>query len=364
MTYALENIWKRYGLSTLALKSVNLTIPDEEFLVIYGPAGAGKSSVLNILAGIAKPTSGDVLRNGESILAVPPENRNAAMAFENYALYSHLSVFENLAFPLRARRVPDAEVTERVEVMAEMMGIAHVTGRRPGFLSGGQRQRVALARAIIRSADIYLLDEPIGHLDAKLRHRMRAELKALAEDRKSTVVFTTTSSREALALGDRVAVLNAGKLEQIGTPEEVYHQPANTFVATFVGDPPMSLLDVTLQQDGDRVSLTLRGGQAIGSAPVSVFSGAVDSVKIGFRSREISLVDAGAPHSVSGTVTITEQLGYSVIEVSGIAGQRVSIPTPTDGSLRAGETVGLRFDGSASHVFANERAVFHAGGAL
>ncbi|MBU2534350.1 MAG: ABC transporter ATP-binding protein [Alphaproteobacteria bacterium] len=364
MTYALENIWKRYGLTTLALKNINLTIPDEEFLVIYGPAGAGKSSALNILAGIAKPTSGDVLRNGQSIIFVPPEKRNAAMAFENYALYSHLSVFENLAFPLRARHMPDKEVAERVTAMAEMMGIAHVTDRRPGFLSGGQRQRVALARAIIRPADIYLLDEPIGHLDAKLRHRMRAELKALAEDRKSTVVFTTTSSREALALGDRVAVFNAGKLEQVGTPAEIYHRPANTFVATFVGDPPMSLLDVVPQQNGDSVHLTLPGGRSIGEAPASVLGGVIEALQVGFRSREISLVDAGSPQSVSGMVATTEQLGYSVIEVDGIAGQRVSIPTPTDGSLKAGETVGLKFDGSASHVFVNQRAVFHAGGAF
>ena len=360
MTYALENIWKRYGLSTLALRNINLTIPDEEFLMIYGPAGAGKSSALNILAGIARPTSGDVLKDGRSILLVPPEKRNAAMAFENYALYSHLSVFENLAFPLRARRMSDKEVAERVRAMAEMMGIGHVTDRRPGFLSGGQRQRVALARAIIRPADIYLLDEPIGHLDAKLRHRMRAELKALAQDRKSTVVFTTTSSREALALGDRVAVFNAGKLEQIGTPAEVYHRPANTFVATFVGDPPMSLLSVAPQQDGDKVRLMLPGGQSIGEAPGAVLAGMDTAVQIGFRPREISLVDAGTALSVEGVVATTEQLGYSVIEIVGAPKHRVSIPTPVDGSLRAGETVGLKFDSSGSHVFANERAVYHA----
>ena len=363
MTYALENIWKRYGLMTLALKGIDLTIQDEEFLVIYGPAGAGKSSALNILAGIAQPSSGDVLRDGQSIRRVPPEKRNAAMAFENYALYSHLSVFENLAFPLRARHIADRDVKERVSAMAEMMGIAHVTERRPAFLSGGQRQRVALARAIIRPADIYLLDEPIGHLDAKLRHRMRAELKALAEDRKSTVVFTTTSSREALALGDRVAVFNGGKLEQIGTPAEVYHQPANTFVATFVGDPPMSLLNVVPRQDGDTLDLALPSGQTVGRAPASALTGVIESIQVGFRSREISLVDAGTPASVSGKVATTEQLDYSVIEIGSSADQRVSIPTPTDGSLRAGETVGLKFDSSASHVFADDRAVFHASGA-
>ena len=364
MTYALENVWKRYGLMTLALKGINLDIADEEFLVIYGPAGAGKSSALSILAGIAQPSSGDVVKDGASILRVPPEKRNAAMAFENYALYSHLSVFENLAFPLRARHMPDHEVNERVRAMADMMGLTHVTERRPAFLSGGQRQRVALARAIIRPADIYLLDEPIGHLDAKLRHRMRAELKALALDRKSTVVFTTTSSREALALGDRVAVFNTGRLEQIGTPAEVYHQPANTFVATFVGDPPMSLLNVVPRQNGDRLDLMLPGGQAIGEAPASALGRVGEALQVGFRSREISLVSAGTADSVSGVVATTEQLGYSVIEVDGIADQRVSIPTPTDGSLHAGKTVGLKFDSSALHVFADERAVYHAGGAL
>ena len=224
--YELRHVHKRYGLAKVALRKVDLVVSDREFLVLYGPAGAGKSTLLNILAGITRPTSGDVLRDGISVLGVPPEKRDAAMAFENYALYSHLSVGENLAFPLRARGMARAEIDARVKRFSDILGIGHLLDRRPGFLSGGQRQRVALGRAIIRPADIYLLDEPVGHLDAKLRHRIRAELKALAEDLRATVVFTTTSSREALALGDRVAVINHGRIEQIGTPADLYHRPA------------------------------------------------------------------------------------------------------------------------------------------
>ncbi|MEO6012511.1 MAG: ABC transporter ATP-binding protein [Devosia sp.] len=361
MSHALVSVWKRYGMRAIALRDINLEIRPREFLVIYGPAGAGKSTMLNILAGITQPTSGDVTRDGASILGVPPERRNAAMAFENYALYSHLSVFDNLAFPLRARRLPETAIASQVQSIAEMMGIAHVLSRRPGFLSGGQRQRVALARAIVRPADLYLLDEPIGHLDAKLRHKVRPELKALAQDRASTVVFTTTSSREALALGDRIAVFNQGRLLQVGTPAEIYHQPVDTFVATFVGDPPMSLIAARAEQEGEALLMKLPDGSSLGAVSRPLDTRSAD-LKIGFRSSDITLGDPQAPGSITGVVETVEQLGYSVIVLAGTASEQVSITTPFNSRLRPGETVGLRFAPNALHVFASDKAIYHAAG--
>ena len=353
--YSLVDVHKRYGLRTVALRKLNLDIRPGEFFVLYGPAGAGKSTILNLLAGLTRPTSGDVRRDGASITHLPPERRNAAMAFENYALYSHLTVAENLAFPLRAAGVRPAEIEVRVKSVAGVLGLPHVLDRRPGFLSGGQRQRVALGRAIIRPADIYLLDEPIGHLDAKLRHRMRAELKALAVDMKATIVFTTTSSKEALALGDRIGILNAGRLEQAGTAAELYDRPANTFVASFVGDPPMSFLNVSVRPAEGGPALVTGDGQSIGKAP----SGALGrgGLKAGVRSTALTLVDPGTPGALAGQVEVVEHLGHSSIAVVLSGTDHIQVLLPADARLRPGERVGLRVDPTRLHIFADETAL-------
>lgn len=362
--YELKSIHKRYGLSKVALRKIDLTVRDREFLVIYGPAGAGKSTILNILAGITKPTSGEVLRDGQSILHVPPEKRDAAMAFENYALYSHISVGENLAFPLHARGMSRGDIDQRVKRISGILGIGHLLDRRPGFLSGGQRQRVALGRAIIRPADIYLLDEPVGHLDAKLRHKIRAELKALAEDLSATVVFTTTSSREALALGDRVAVLNSGRIEQVGTPADLYHRPANAFVASFVGDPPMSFISVEPRRGGDRVAFVTPDGMPVAALAAEAVAGLRDepgsTIQVGFRSNEVRLAEAGDPGTLRGRVDVIENLGYVKIALVGIGRDQVSVSFPTGKRLSVGETVAITFPRDAVHLFQNARAVAHA----
>lgn len=349
--YAFNNVHKRYGLRTVALRKLNLEIRDGEFLVLYGPAGAGKTTILNLIAGITKPTSGDILRNGQSVAHMPPEARGAAMAFENYALYSHLSVADNLAFPLRAAGLGRDEIKKRVGEIADVLGIPHVLDRRPGFLSGGQRQRVALGRAIIRPADIYLLDEPIGHLDAKLRHQMRAELKALAEDMKATIVFTTTSSKEALALGDRIAVMNEGHLEQLGTPEELYRAPQNTFVGSFIGDPPMSFLSVTAENGHLRAA----GGEMMGRAPQGVdLSGAL---QVGVRSSAIDLTAPDAPGAIPAQVSVLEHLGHSNIAVVAVGEDEVSVTLPANAQLSSGEAVGLKIDPAGLHLFADAKAI-------
>jgi len=244
----LRQVTKYYG-RNLAVKDLTITCQEREFLVIFGPAGAGKSTTLRLIAGISPINSGEIWLDGQNLGGIPPENRNMAMAFENYALYSHLSVYDNLAFPLRARKIRREELDRKVRQMAELLQITPLLERRPGFMSGGQRQRVALGRALIRDADIYLLDEPISHLDAKLRHHMRGELKAMCAEWDSTVVYVTHDYKEAMALSDRIAVLNKGHLMQIGTPDEVYNYPANQFVASFLGDPPMSFLKAHIQRE-------------------------------------------------------------------------------------------------------------------
>lgn len=353
--YSLVDVHKRYGLKTVALRKLNLEVRPREFFVLYGPAGAGKSTILNLIAGITRPTSGDIRRGGASIVKLPPERRGAAMAFENYALYSHLSVAENLAFPLKAQGMGRADAEERVRRIAAVLGIGHVLERRPGFLSGGQRQRVALGRAIIRPADIYLLDEPIGHLDAKLRHRMRAELKALAVDMKATVIFTTTSSKEALALGDRVGVINDGRLEQVGTPAELFHSPANTFVASFVGDPPMSFLSVSGRSEAGGTGLYTAQGHRVGSAqPVRAEAAGLQA---GIRSDAISLVDSSAAGALPGRIDVLEHLGHSRIAVISVGGDQLSVSLPAESESRVGDDVWLSIDPSRIHLFQKNVAV-------
>jgi multiple sugar transport system ATP-binding protein len=356
----LRKVTRRFGLATMAVKGLDLTVQDREFLVLYGPAGAGKSTTLKMIAGIIRPTSGDIVRDGHSLLAVPPERRDMAMCFENYALYSHLSVFENLAFPLRARGTPEVEIRAKVAKIAETLGIPHLLERRPGFLSGGQRQRVALGRAIIRPASTYLLDEPIGHLDAKLRHRMRAELKGMARDLASTIVLTTTSSREALALGDRIAVLDQGVLQQLGTPEEVYHRPANEFVASFVGDPPMSFLDATLESRAGEPGLRLSTGDLLPLGPGWAGSIAGSACRLGVRAAELSIADVtDGRHSLAVTVDQVELLGHVRVVRLLVGREPVAVVVPPERSLSPGQPLWLALDPERLHVFQNGRAVRH-----
>lgn len=359
----LRSITKRYGLSALALRDLSFEIRDQEFLVIYGPSGAGKTSTLRIIGGITKPTSGDILRDGRSILDVAPENRDMAMAFENYALYSHMTVYDNLAFPLRARKLSAKDIDDRVHAVARMLQISDLLSRRPGFLSGGQRQRVSLGRAIVRPADAYLLDEPIGHLDAKLRHRMRGELKAMSADLNATIVLTTTASREALALGDRIAILRNGMLEQIGTPEEVYHRPANEFVASFVGEPPMSFLDVEpVRDDGlQYFRIQATDHRLLATAELAEhLNGEKEGYRLGARASEMTLAtQPDESHRVPGEVYIVEHMGYSNI-ISVKVGEgliRVMAHSSFRPSIR--DTVWLSLDSHHVHLFFKQKSVYH-----
>lgn len=359
----LRNITKRFGLTTLAVRNLSLEIKDHEFFVIYGPAGAGKTTTLRLIAGVSQPTSGDILRDGQSLKDVAPENRNMAMAFENYALYSHMSVRENLAFPLKAKKFSKGEIDERVQRIAKILQISDLLDRRPGFLSGGQRQRVSLGRAIIRPANLYLLDEPIGHLDAKLRHRMRAELKAMAVDLDATVALVTTSSREALAMGDRIAILHNGILEQVGTPEEIYHKPLTEFVASFVGEPPMSFLDVTLVQEAGQLALTLNGSSTkllVSNQLAGNLNGNKDNYRLGVRASMLTIAgQKDDSHPVPGQVYVVEPLGYCNILTLRVGEGLLRVSVDPAVRPEPNETIWISLNSASVHLFHKQKAVSH-----
>lgn len=359
----LRKVTKRYGLSTFGVRDLDFEVHDQEFLVIYGPSGAGKSTTLKLLAGIIKPTAGDILRDGQSLLNVAPESRDMAMAFENYALYSHMSVYENLAFPLHAKGMSKQEIDDRVQRTARMLQISDLMDRRPGFLSGGQRQRVALGRAIVRPASLYLLDEPIGHLDAKLRHRMRGELKAMSVDLRATIVLVTTASREALALGDRIAILREGHLQQIGAPNQVYDQPANEFVASFVGEPPMSFLSIEPFSENGKLYFKIQDCDPCLPVPVQLaqhLNGEKAGYRLGVRASEITIAfKQDSEHQVPGKIFIVEHMGYCNILSIQVGNGLVRVITDPAIAPQRNETVWLSLDAEHMHLFYQSKALSH-----
>ena len=352
----LQNLTKYYG-KTLAVQDLNITCRDREFLVIFGPAGAGKSTTLRLIAGVSPISSGEVRYKGHSLNGVAPEHRNMAMAFENYALYSHLTVYDNLAFPLKARKTDKAAIKKRVQAMAELLQITELLDRRPGFLSGGQRQRVALGRALIREADVYLLDEPISHLDAKLRHHMRGELKAMGAQWEATVVYVTHDYKEAMALSDRIAVLNQGRLMQIDTPDEVYHRPAHQFVASYLGDPPMNFLDAEIKRDNGNSYLQTRQLQlSIDEATTAEISQQSPSglLRVGARATDLTISPVQTETcTVPVEVYVVETFGFRNIVTCQVQGgglvQSVASPEMT---LKVGDTAWLELTTDRIHLFA------------
>src|ERR671913_528692 len=243
----LKNINKEYGDGYAAVKDVSLDIVDGEFMILVGPSGCGKSTVLRMIVGLEDITSGDIEIGGQRVNEQAPRDRNLSMVFQNYALYPHLTVFENIAFPLRLAKTPDAEVDERVRRAAELLELTEHLDRKPANLSGGQRQRVAMGRAIVREAQAFLFDEPLSNLDAKLRGQMRTEISRLQRRLGITTVYVTHDQTEAMTLGDRVAVLRKGLLQQVASPRELYERPVNLFVAGFIGSPPMNFIPGTLE---------------------------------------------------------------------------------------------------------------------
>ena len=242
----LQNIVKRYG-GFVGVQNMSLDIADEEFLVLLGPSGCGKTTTMRMIAGLEEPTEGNVVIGGEVVNEIDARDRDVAMVFQGYALYPTMSIYENIRFPLRMRGIPAAEHDARIRKAAEMVELGSFLDRKPGALSGGQRQRAALARAVVRQPQVFLMDEPLSNLDAKLRQSMRVQIKHMQRQLKVTTVYVTHDQIEAMTLADRIVIMNKGAIQQVGTPDEIYSDPANTFVAGFIGSPPMNLIEGTAQ---------------------------------------------------------------------------------------------------------------------
>jgi len=258
---ALRNVTKRYD-NVEAVRGINLDIPDNEFVVLVGPSGCGKSTTLRMVAGLEEVTAGDIFIGGAVVNDLPPKDRDIAMVFQNYALYPHMTAFENMSFGLKLRKFPKDEIKRRVDQAARILDISELLERKPKALSGGQRQRVAMGRAIVRNPKVFLFDEPLSNLDAKLRVQMRTEIKRVHQMVKTTTVYVTHDQVEAMTLADRVVVMNNGSIEQIATPQELYHRPTTRFVAGFIGSPAMNFVRCRLEQNG--AGLRVRLSDAIG----------------------------------------------------------------------------------------------------
>ncbi|MCW2567767.1 MAG: ugpC [Mycobacterium sp.] len=307
----LNNISKTYGDGYHAVDSVDLDIADGEFMILVGPSGCGKSTLLRMIVGLEDISSGDLFIGGERVNQRAPRDRNLSMVFQNYALYPHLSVYENIAFPLRLKKTPDSEVRRRVEDAAKTLELTEHLDRKPSQLSGGQRQRVAMGRAIVRQADAFLFDEPLSNLDAKLRGQMRTEILRMQRRLGTTTVYVTHDQTEAMTLGDRVAVLRKGVLQQVASPRELYEQPVNLFVAGFIGSPPMNFLPASISGGDLRLPFLTCAvppelAARVGDRPLLIAGVRPEHFE------DIELVDEGKRHggvSFEATVDVTEWLG-------------------------------------------------------
>ncbi|MEM9907172.1 MAG: sn-glycerol-3-phosphate ABC transporter ATP-binding protein UgpC [Cyanobacteria bacterium P01_D01_bin.44] len=353
-----EQVNKQYENGFVAVKDLNLTIGDKEFLVLVGPSGCGKTTSLRMLAGLEDISSGNLLIDGRRVNDMPPKDRDIAMVFQSYALYPHMSVFENMAFSLDLQGVPKTETKQRVTAAAEQLGIEALLSRKPKQLSGGQRQRVAVGRAIVRNPAAFLMDEPLSNLDAKLRVQARAELNKLHKKLGTTFVYVTHDQVEAMTMGTRIAVMNKGILQQVDMPQTVYEKPNNVFVAGFLGSPSMNFSDAVLHQSGDQLMIKT-GSLAIPIPPEqhARYSGYADRhVIFGIRPESIyhpAYAPPGInPFSVKGEVSVVEAMGYELIAYFTLPnGQELVARFDPRAHLTTGETVEFVFDLSRFHLF-------------
>ena len=347
----IEHLTKHFG-DVVAVDDLTLEIVDREFLTLLGPSGCGKTTTLNIIAGLEDPTSGQVFFDDDDVTNVPPEQRDIAMVFQTYALYPHMRVYDNIAFGLRMRRTPTDEIDQLVQDAAKAMEIDHLLRRKPRELSGGQRQRVALARAIVRNAHVFLLDEPLSNLDAKLRVTMRTELKRLHAELEKTFVYVTHDQAESLIMSDRIVVLNEGKLQQLGTPEEIYNQPANAFIAGFVGSPPMNFFDGQLQNGGDQWLVKGEGYTCeFTPAPTQcLIENASAEVQLGVRPEDIEVLTSESP-TAQANVVVREPLGSDLFLTLELEGVPFKARTHPDARIDRGDTVPIRFKSTKVHLF-------------
>ena len=345
----LRDVVKRYG-AFEAVRNLSLTIEDGEFVALVGPSGCGKTTILHLVAGLLDLSGGEIFIGDRLVNDLDPKDRDIAMVFQNYALYPNKTIYKNLAFPLRMRRLASAEIDRRVREAARVLEITHLLDRRPRELSGGQQQRVALGRALVRDPSAFLMDEPLSNLDANLRVQMRTELRRFHRDLHATVVYVTHDQLEAVTMADRMAVINGGVLQQYDTPERVFTAPVNTFVASFIGSPPMNLLQARISG----AALEGEGGWRIGLSPENMWrarSAATPDIVLGARHSSISLHFDPIPNAISARIYTVEPTGDVTFAYARLGSATVTVSVPPHVSLVPDAPVWLTFDQQRLHLF-------------
>ena len=359
----LTNVKKVYDNDVVAVNNFNLEIADKEFIVFVGPSGCGKSTTLRMIAGLEDISGGTVEIDGEVVNDLQPKDRNIAMVFQNYALYPHMTVYDNIAFSLRIKKVPEDVVYEKVTHAAEVLGITECLLRKPRALSGGQRQRVAIGRAMVRDSKVFLMDEPLSNLDAKLRNQMRAEIILLRQKIDTTFIYVTHDQTEAMTLGDRIVIMKDGFVQQVGTPTEVFDMPVNLFVAEFIGAPKMNTFKTNLVREGDKYFVTPYGAkiEVTGKKAEMLKARNVQSQEIvlGVRPEHMNLAQPGDPAAISSTIRVNEMMGSElhlhVVEENGdkliVRIPTVSLEDEQRKHMNFGETLYVTFEGKVMHFF-------------
>jgi ABC-type sugar transport system ATPase subunit len=349
-TVSLRQLRKAFGAHAV-VHGVDLDIADREFLVLVGPSGCGKSTILRMIAGLEEATGGEIRIDGELVNERDPKDRDIAMVFQDYALYPHMTVADNMAFSLLYRGVAKAEIKARVAEAARVLDLVTLLGRYPRQLSGGQRQRVAMGRAIVRDPKVFLFDEPLSNLDAKLRVQMRTEIKRLRERLETTTIYVTHDQVEAMTLADRIVVLDAGRIEQVGTPEDVYDRPATTFVAGFIGAPPMNLVPGRIVRAHDGPAVELPAGVILPfSRPIGVAPGE-PMLTAGIRPEHFEWAPSGHAAAIEVPATIVEPLGSDTLVGISLGEHNLQVRLPPRQVRRAGELVRLNVAGEHVHLF-------------
>lgn len=357
-----RNINKVYEKEFAAVQDFNLEVGDKEFVVLVGPSGCGKSTTLRMVAGLEEISGGELYIGDTLVNDIAPKDRDIAMVFQNYALYPHMTVYENLAFSMKLRKLKKNEIDKKVREAAEILDITDLLERKPKALSGGQRQRVAIGRAIVRNPQVFLMDEPLSNLDAKLRNQMRAEIIKLRQSVNTTFIYVTHDQTEAMTLGDRIVIMKDGFIQQVGTPQDVFNQPDNLFVAGFIGTPQMNFFEARIEYENECYEIRF-GGVTI-SLPESMQTLLKSKdikpadVTIGVRPEHISLTDAGKPNAVEAAVDVSEMLGSEIfLHLTACSKDCVvrvattDLPSSRSRGYVIGEKVGLKFSGGRIHIF-------------
>ena len=349
----------------IAVQQFNLDIADQEFIVLVGPSGCGKSTTLRMVAGLEEISEGELYIDGKLVNDVAPKDRDIAMVFQSYALYPHMTVYENMAISLKLKKVPKDEIDRAVKEAAEILDITQYLDRKPKALSGGQRQRVAIGRAIVREPKVFLMDEPLSNLDAKLRNQMRAEIIKLRQKINTTLIYVTHDQTEAMTLGDRIVIMRDGFIQQIGTPQEVFEHPANLFVAGFIGTPQMNFFDAQLEKDGDNYFVTVQGAKidlpADKQEALKAAGIAPQAITLGIRPDHIVLCEENAPQAIAATVDVTELMGSTIHMHVNMGGKDAIVILPTidlsteqKTGFSYGSKINVTFGGNVVHLFSKE----------